>query len=331
MFIVDPSRVRVSGPLTPFKDGFVAELERQGYTPSSASHQMQLMAHLSRWVEREELDVRDFTPAKAELFLQERRAAGYSNHLSSKALAPLLAQLRRIGAAPPPPAAPAPAGPVEELLGRYQRYLILERGFRERTARRYESAVRPFLAEMASPEGLDLSRLSASEVTAFLLDRCRRGSSGTAKHTVSALRSLLGFLHHEGMIERSLLAAVPSVAIWRAAGLPKALEPAEVRGLLCSCDRGTANGRRDFAILTVLSRLGLRAGEVAGLSFDDVDWRAGEIVVCGKGSRAERLPLPADVGEAIAPTCETADRRAPRAGRCSWARRPRTGRSAPPP
>lgn len=117
--------------------------------------------------------------------------------------------------------------------------------------------------------------------------------------TVTALRSLLGFMHVEGLIAGSLTGAVPSAASWRLPGLPRFLEPEQARALLVSCDQSTAGGRRDLAILTLLVRLGLRAGEVAGLSLEDVDWRAGELVVVGKGRRSERLPLPVDVGEAI--------------------------------
>jgi len=117
--------------------------------------------------------------------------------------------------------------------------------------------------------------------------------------TVTTLRSLLGFLHVEGMITRPLAAAVPSVAARRLMGLPKGLEPDQVTRLLASCDRRTRFGRRDFAILTILVRLGLRVGEVAALELDDIDWRAGEIVIHGKGKRVERLPLPTDVGEAV--------------------------------
>ena len=114
-----------------------------------------------------------------------------------------------------------------------------------------------------------------------------------------ALRALLRFLHLEGVLERSLASAVPSVAGWRLSGLPKRLEPGQVDALLDSCDRSTVIGRRDLAILTVLARLGLRAGEVARLSLEDIDWRAGELIVRGKGARSERLPLPHDVGEVI--------------------------------
>jgi len=239
-------------------------------------------------------------PATAQRFLGDRRAAGYTHHLSARSLVPLLAYLRRLGVVPGAPPAPPPAGPLEELADRYRLYLIRERGFKEKTARQYVDAIRPFLRERAGPEGVDLVRLSAADVSAFALACARQQTPGTAKHTVGVFRSLLGFLHREGLIERSLIGAVPKVASWRGAGLPKGLEPADLKRLLASCDRSAANGRRDFAILMLLSRLGLRAGEVAGLSLADIEWRAGEIVVRGKGRRAERLPLTADVGEAIA-------------------------------
>ena len=296
--MIDPSRVRMTGPLTSFKASFAAELQRQGYTPNSARLQLQLVAHLSRWLAGEGLAPPDLSPAVVERFFTARRAAGHANHLTSKALGPLLAHLRGLGAAPPQPSA-APEGPVEELLCRYRRYLTVERGLGGPTARGYVDAVRPFLAGRVSPEGLDLERLSAADITAFVVARCPHQARGTAKLTVTALRSLLGFLHLEGVVHRPLAQAVPSVAGWRLAGLPKRLEADQVQRLLASCDRDTANGRRDFAVLTTLARLGLRAGEVATLRLDDIDWRVGEIVVRGKGKRFERLPLPADVGEAI--------------------------------
>jgi len=160
-------------------------------------------------------------------------------------------------------------------------------------------AVRPFVAAVGGDGDLNLWGLSAAEVTAFVVARCPGQARGSAKLTVTALRSLLGFMHVDGLISRSLVGAVPSAASWRLSGLPRALEPEQVGRLLDSCDRSAKAGRRDFAILTILVRLGLRAGEVAGLGLDDIDWRAGELVVLGKGRRAERLPLPVDVGEAV--------------------------------
>jgi site-specific recombinase XerD len=293
----DPSRVRVTGPLAAFAEGFAAELTRLGYRPNAAANQLQLMAHLSRWMDAGRLDVAGLTPPVTEAFLAARRAEGYVLWLSPKALAPLLGWLRRLGVSPRP--APAPVTPAEELLGRYQHYLVTERGLAATTARGYVDMVRPFLAGREEAGGLGLGQLTAAEVTAFVLATCPVRPKGSAKLTVTALRSLLGFLHVEGLISEPLGQHVPAVASWRLAGLPRALDPGQVAALLASCDQHTAAGRRDFAMLTLLARLGLRAGEVATLTLEDIDWRAGEITVRGKGTRSERLPLPADAGEAI--------------------------------
>jgi site-specific recombinase XerD len=295
----DPSRARVTGPLGQYAPGFVAELARLGYTPSSASCQMFVMAHLSRWLASERMDAGGLTPQVAGRFLAARRAAGYAMYLSPKALVPLLGYLRGLDVAPPAPL-PVPATAAEALLARYQRYLVTERGLVAATARDYAGKVRPFVAGREKTGGLDLDTLTAAEVTAFVLAACPGRPKGTAKLTVTALRSLLGFLHVEGLISEPLGQAVPAVASWRLSGLPAALGPGQVAALLTSCDRHTPAGRRDFAMLTLLARLGMRAGEVAALALDDIDWRAGEITVAGKGRRAERLPLPADAGEAIA-------------------------------
>jgi integrase/recombinase XerD len=147
---------------------------------------------------------------------------------------------------------------------------------------------------------VELWDLSPADVLSFLLSETGRRSRKSAKLLVSALRSLLGFWHVQGLIARPLAGAVPSVAGWRLAGLPRALSTEQVGALLGSCDRSTVAGIRDFAILTMLVRLGMRSGEVVSLRLDDLDWHAGELIVRGKGDRIERLPLPADVGEAIA-------------------------------
>jgi site-specific recombinase XerD len=144
----------------------------------------------------------------------------------------------------------------------------------------------------------DLQRLGAAEIGAFVVAQSRERPRSVGR-MVTALRSLLRFLHVDGVIDRPLALAVPSVASWSLSGLPKALASDQVAALLTSCDRRTSTGCRDFAILTLLVRLGLRAGEVAGLSLDDIDWRRGEIIVRGKGNRLDRLPLPGDVGHAI--------------------------------
>jgi integrase/recombinase XerD len=299
--LIDPSPIRVSGPLSAFAAGFADELAQQGYRPRVAGNHMGLLAQLSRWMVSEGLSADGLHTTEVERFLLARRAAGYTQLLSIKAMQPILAYLRGLGVAPTPPP-PTPSGPAEVALERYRSHLTVERGLGAKTASGYVDAVRLFLQSRALPDGLalDLGHLTAADVISFVVGRCPHQGHSTARQTVTALRSLLGFLHVEGIIEQSLAFAVPSVACRRLAGLPKGLDPDQVRRLLASCDSSTQNGCRDFAILTMLVRLGLRAAEVAKLALEDIDWRAGEIVVSGKANCTERLPLPGDVGEAVA-------------------------------
>lgn len=296
--MVDQLRARVCGPLELYAHGFAAELFRLGYRPVSAAFQLQLMAHLSRWLDENSSDLAELTPGAVETFLAARRAAGYTNYNSQKALEPLLRYLRSLGAAPLPPV--SEPTPVEAVLERYRTYLTVERGLACATTRYYIDLVRPFVKGRERASGIDLLGLSPRDITDFVLAECRNRRRGSVKLMVTALRSLLSFLHLEGELTQPLATAVTSVASWRLAGLPRSLEPAQVRELLASCDRRRATGRRDFAILMLLVRLGMRAGEVVGMELNDIDWRSGEVVVRGKGDRHERLPLPSDVGEAIA-------------------------------
>jgi site-specific recombinase XerD len=290
--------VRMTGPLARYATGLAGELARLGFTETSARAQLGLAAHLSRWLAAAGLGTMALTAPVAEEFLAARRAAGYSAYLTPKALAPLLGYLRELGVVPEAEIA-APATPAEALLERYRCYLLAERGLREKVVRGYVDSVRPFVVSHAAVDGTDLRWLTAGEVTAFLTGESRRLAPKTAQRLATALRSLLRFWHVEGLICGPLDRAVPKVAN-RRPGLPRPLEPAQVQALLASCEVGTAAGRRDLAIMTLLARMGLRAGEVAGLRLDDIDWRRGEITIAGKGNRRDRLPLPADAGEAVA-------------------------------
>jgi site-specific recombinase XerD len=194
--------------------------------------------------------------------------------------------------------ASVPESPVEVFLERYRRYLVGERGLGVPTARGYVDLVRPFVIGRITAGDVDVAGLSGADVVGFVLTVSGQRPPKTAQRTVSALRSLLRFCHVQGLLAAPLAAAVPSVAN-RGVCLPRFLEPAQVESLLGACDRSEVAGRRDFAMMTTMVRLGLRAGEVAALSLGDIDWRRGEITVVGKGPRSERLPLPADVGAAI--------------------------------
>lgn len=289
------SRVRVSGPLAGHAAGFAGFLAEAGYTPLSARNQVGVLAHLSRWMEGRGLGPGELTGERLAEFLVARREAGYTCWLSERGLAPLTAFLRGTGAVPAAVPA-APAGPVDVLVSRYRAYLETERGLAASTVRYCTDQARGFLAGRVDR----LAGLGAAEVSGFVADQCRRRGTGSAKILVTALRSLLRFLAAEGLAAPGLHDAVPAVAGWRGGGLPRALPDGQVAALLASCDRETSTGRRDFAVLTLLARLGLRACEVSALELGDIDWRAGTVTIRGKGRRDERLPLPADVGGALA-------------------------------
>jgi len=186
----------------------------------------------------------------------------------------------------------------DPVIDRYVAYLRVERGLTAGTVRLYSRVASGCLDEWARL-GVGLDALDAADVIGFVVSESKRSSIAVMKNVVTGLRSLLRFMFAKALIGRPLADAVPSVAGWQMSSLPRVLEPGQVRALMSSCDRETVVGRRDYAILLSLWRLGLRAGEVAGLGLDDVDWRHGELVVRGKSRREERLPLPVDVGEAL--------------------------------
>jgi integrase/recombinase XerD len=293
--------MRVPGPLVSYADGFRSELVRLGYVPGgSIEHQVWVMAQLSRWLLGEGLGVVDVTPARIERFLADRRANGCRQPLSERALRPLLSYLRAQDVVPSP--APAePATPVEALLQQYQRYLIEQRDLAPRTVPDYVSLARRFLNHRVPSlrAATDLQGLTGADVTAFLLSEVSRLTAGAANNCVNWMRSFLRYLHLQGLIATDLAVAVPPVASWRESRLPTTLTGSQIEALLDGCDRSQPTGIRDFAMLMLLARLGLRASEVAHLQLDDIDWRAGEVVIRGKSRRTDRLPLPVDVGEAI--------------------------------
>jgi integrase/recombinase XerD len=294
----DPSKVRVTGPLAGYVGGFRAELEARGYRPGTIANQLLLMAELSRWLDAHDHAVGDLTSERVEQFFATRRARVRVLYVSSRALRGLLDHLQGVGALRA--SEPVEPTPLELLLSRYHRFLLQERGLVKGTAARYVHIARKFFATCSRDATFDLGQVSAPAAVAFLIAEGGVRSAAWSKAVAVALRSLLRFLHVEGLIEAPLADAVPTPASWRAAALPEALEPSQLAALLASCNRRSVAGRRDYAVQLLLGRLGLRAGEVAGLELADVDWREGTIRVRGKGRRVDVLPLPADVGRALA-------------------------------
>jgi integrase/recombinase XerD len=295
--VVELSRVAVSGPLEVHAEGYAGWLARKGYAPSVVVIHVRMLGHVSRWLEGRGQDASALDEAAGEEFLARRRAAGRSARVRIGRLQPLLDYLRGTGATPMPASAP-PTTEAGALLARYAGYLASERGLSAKTIDRHVRAVGPFLATLDLGGRPDLSELTAARVTDFVVAQARQ-KPGTVSHLVTGLRSFLRFLHVDGLTVGGLADAVPTAAKWKLAGLPRALPAGQADAMLASCDEGTAVGLRDLAVLKLLSRLGLRVSEVAGLRLGDIDWQRGEVTVTGKGSKAERLPLPADVGAAV--------------------------------
>lgn len=292
------SRVVVTGPLVPFTEAYRRELRRCGYTPLTVVNLLRQVAHLSRWLEDRGLGVEQLNVQRFEEFLDFQRSEGrHRAQWSRPGLRCLLAVLEGLGALKNEGPVPV-LSPSEALLGSFQRYLLVERALAAGTVRGYTDHARRFLDGL--PPGTTLGEVTAAEVTTVLREVSGAVSVSAAQNFRAGLRAFLRFCFTEGIVAVDLSGAALAVTGRRREFLPRGIEPAQARALLGSCDRRTAIGRRDYAVLVVLLRLGLRAGEVARLGLDDLDWRAGELVVRGKGSRHDRLPMPAEVGESIA-------------------------------
>jgi integrase/recombinase XerD len=299
-----PSQVRVAGPLAPHADGFRAVLAAQGFSPWSQMFYLHLLADVSRWLDRHGLDASGLTDASASAFRKDRRSRGRARFRGTQGLGLLVSFLRDAGAAPPPAAAVLDQAGV--LVAEFAGYLAGERGLRPQTVVLYSAAARRFLDSL--PEGGDgiLAGLTADAVRSFVIAESGRRGTGSLKNQVTAVRSLLRFLHLRGRIPDPMDGAAPAAAGWHRPPLTRKIRPGDVAAILASCDRGTDANLRAYAILMLLARLGLRAGEAAAARAGDIDWRSGTILVRGKGGRDERLPLPSDVGAAIADYCRNA-------------------------
>jgi len=259
-------------------------------------NQLRLLAHLSRWLDAERLGVGGLSVERVESFLGERRATRTAL-FSRKALCPLLDWLAASGAIPEEVSRPAPRhDPL--VLGRFEEYLLGERRLQAGTVAAHVSRVRRFLKDYAQPGSV--SALNAADVTRALLDEGQGRAPVSVKKFGYSLRAFLRFCFLTEAIDRDLTGATLVIRSPQPSLLPVGVSPAQVEALLGACDRNTVLGRREYAVIVLLARLGLRAGEVAGLRLEDIDWHHGEILIRGKGARRDRLPLPAEVGEAVA-------------------------------
>src|SRR2546427_5389406 len=259
---------------------------------------MRLLDDLSSWLLRQALTAADFNEQLASEFLQDRYRHCRPHLHDRAALRRLLEHLRHQGIIPIP-IVQTDTYDSDRLVGDFQHYLIAQRCLAPTTVDYYLKTVQSFLRERFRTPPLNLEALCPQDITDFMIRQARRYSSGRAKLFATALRSFFRFLLQRGAIAHDLAQAVPTVPNWRLTTLPRFMKAKDVDCLLQTCDRTTAKGQRDYAILLLLARLGLRAGEVVALTLDDLDWAAGELLVRGKGTRQDRLPLPQEVGEAL--------------------------------
>lgn len=290
--LVDPDllhRLRV-GPLAPYLDAYLKRIEQEGFLPASVPMQLYAIARFSNWFHMSKLDLHQLDENTVERFL--KRDPGIFHSCESAPLRRFLAMLREIGVTAAK--LPEPRNSQQQFIDKYRLYLLQERGLAETSILNYV----PFAEQLLSE--LNFRELTAADITKFMQDHVRQLSPGRAKLMVTALRSFLRYLRHQGEISVDLAGCVPAVAVWSLSTLPKFLPAGIVQRVLDHCQRDTADGKRNYAVLLLLARLGLRACEVVSLSLDDIDWDNGRITIRCKGGRWAQLPLPADVGEALA-------------------------------
>ena len=287
------------GRLGPFVDGYREWLVERGYAPGTVEHELRFLSVVGRWMVVEDLAVSQFDGDVLVALVEARSADRRDAAVVMRGSSSLLIYLREMGVVGPGRDGPVTA--LGELIERYREWLVKERGLAPLTVARYLALATRFLGQrVRAGDELGVKDLDGEQVTAFLLRECERLSVDSAKGKVSELRSLVRFLFVRGLIPLALGDAVPPVAGWRDTRIPRVVAPADVERLIASCDRSTLDGARDAAIVLLLARLGWRSIEVARLELADLDWRAGELVVHGKGGRQDRLPLPVDVGAALA-------------------------------
>jgi site-specific recombinase XerD len=286
-----------TGTLAAYVTGYADLLGRYGYTMEYGCAKLRQLRDFSRWLQRRGLGV---TAINEELVVafRSRRCSRRHGRGEEATFTLLLKFLRSLDAISPSGPVPS-AAPIDSVVEEYRKHQVIERCLGEPTVAGYCTAIKRFGLEVLADGGRDFHKLTAEQINQFVLKETTRRGRKACQLCTTAIRSFLRFLMLTGRLDRDLTSAVPTVAGWPLSDLPHYLEPGDVHKLLSSCDRKTDNGKRNYAILLLLARLGLRAGEVSRLELRDVDWNTSEIRVNGKHGRVDRLPLPQDVGKAV--------------------------------
>ena len=288
------------GPLAARIGPFAQSQSAQGYARSSIHRQVLLASGLSHWLQQQGVALRHVNSDHLSRYLRTRARRVRACPGDAAALRHLLDFLRREGVIAAEKIAACRPTAAEGCAREYAQYLRDMRSLARATIVNYVSFIRGFLTDRFGAGPVRLARLNAGDVVRFVQQQASRLHLKRAKLLTTALRSFLRYARYRGEVVLDLAAAVPIVANWSMPSIPRAIGLSQVRQLLASIDRHTAIGRRDYAIVLLLARLGLRSGEVAFLELDDIDWNVGQVSVRGKRDQRAALPLPADVGAAIA-------------------------------
>jgi integrase/recombinase XerD len=297
--------------LAPHLSAFAASLREDGYAAVTMQSKVALLADFSQWLARKSVSVTALDERRVDAFVTCMQRKGRLRRGDRETLRQFLVHMRNRGVVPNLTPT-CDTSSLAAILNRYEKHLRSERALVNATVVNYVPFARRFLIERFQQGPVLIRDLKAADISAFVLRHAPTMGCRRAQLMTTAFRSFFRFLFQSGELQADLAGSVPTVADWRLATVPKHLQPEEVRRVLAGCDRKTSTGRRDYAVLLLLARLGLRAGEVVSLQLDDIDWRAGEILIRGKGLLHDRMPLPHDVGEALTsylrmdrPRCQT--------------------------
>lgn len=287
------------GPLVPYLDLFARVLDEQGFKRRVLRPQIRLVANFSRWLQARQITAAEVSDEQVRRFIDEVVPQRSTQRGDLATLRRFMDFLDQLGVIHPLPEHDE-AAPIERAVQAFATYLRQERALSDRTLIQYCPFIERFLSERFGSDTISFAALRASDVIAFIQRQAAQLSPARAKAATTALRSFLCYLRYFGEIQLDLAAAVLSVPNWSMTGIPRAIAPEHVRAVLAHCSHLTTVGRRDYAILLLLARLGLRSSEIVSLMLDSIDWEAGTIRVAGKGNHSALLPLPVEVGEAIA-------------------------------
>ena len=300
LFVRPQAQVRMhDGPLGEYINAFIDTLAGKGYASDSRRRAAWLVGDFSRWLLRRGIPAAAIKQECAVTFLRGRKRRRAPRYEDRPTLLRLLTHLAHGGVIAAAVTERTPTA-AEHLEAEYVGYMRRERNLAPTTILSNRMGARQLLASLFADGAVTLDTVTAQDVIEHVTRATRTCRPNSACRVIGGVRAFLRFALYRGLLDTDLSVCIPAPAVWSQSSIPRALQDDQVLRTLAYCDRTTANGCRDYAIILMLARLGLRAGEVVSLRLEDIDWHAGELKVRNGHTRVDRLPIPHDVGEALA-------------------------------